>query len=128
MSGADTTGLLAESARVLRDQGSVALCQIVRIEGSTPGKVGWKMIVRPDGSTAGNLGGGSFEALVEGDACRLLEERSGEPQVKRYYLTETAVRGEPTGMVCGGLIEVLIEVLMQQPVLVICGGGPVVVR
>ncbi|MDH3746384.1 MAG: XdhC/CoxI family protein [Acidobacteriota bacterium] len=125
MPGPDTTDLLAESARVLRDQGAVALCQIVRIEGSTPGKVGWKMLVRPDGSAGGNLGGGAFEALVEVDARQLLERRSREPKVKRYYLTETAVRGEPTGMVCGGLIEVLIEVLMQQPVLVICGGGPV---
>lgn len=125
MSGPELTELLAESGRVLRDQGSAALCQIVRIEGSTPGKVGWKMLVPPDGAATGNLGGGAFEALVEADARQLLEWRSKEPQVKRYYLTETAVRGEPTGMVCGGLIEVLIEVLMQKPVLVICGGGPV---
>ena len=44
-------------------------------------------------------------------------------EVKRYYLTESAVRGEPTGMVCGGMAEVLLEILMPNPLLVICGGG-----
>jgi xanthine dehydrogenase accessory factor len=45
--------------------------------------------------------------------------------VKRYYLTEEATRGEPTGMVCGGLAEVFLEVMVAAPVLVVCGGGPV---
>ena len=40
------------------------LCQVVRAEGSTPGKVGWKLLVRGDGSAYGNLGGGAFEAMV----------------------------------------------------------------
>ncbi len=125
MSQANAADLLSESARAIAEQGSVALCQIVRAEGSTPGKMAWKMLVRPDGSSSGNLGGGAFEALVQADAGQLLERQARKPEVKRYYLTETAVRGEPTGMVCGGLVEVLIEVLRQKPLLVICGGGPV---
>ena len=35
------------------------------------------------------------------------------------------MQGEPTGMVCGGLMEVLLEVLAAPPLVVICGGGPV---
>ena len=35
------------------------------------------------------------------------------------------MHGEPTGMVCGGLAEVFLEVLAPPPVLVVCGGGPV---
>jgi xanthine dehydrogenase accessory factor len=46
-------------------------------------------------------------------------------QVKRYYFTEKAVRGEATGMVCGGMSEVFLEVMTAPPVLVLCGGGPV---
>ncbi|MFQ5351383.1 MAG: XdhC family protein, partial [Thermoanaerobaculia bacterium] len=108
--------------RVVRGE-RVALCQIVRTEGSTPGRLGWKMIIRADGSHSGNLGGGAFEALVQADARAKLAELAPAAEVKRYYLTESAVRGEPTGMVCGGMIEVLHEILMPNPLLVICGGG-----
>ncbi|HEY0510758.1 MAG TPA: XdhC/CoxI family protein [Thermoanaerobaculia bacterium] len=113
----------------MQTYGRVVLCQIVRAEGSTPGKVGWKLLARPDGSFVGNLGGGAFEALVKADALARL--RSGgssvkpASEIKRYYLTEEAVKGEPTGMVCGGMAEVFLEVMVAAPVLVICGGGPV---
>jgi len=117
--------VLAEAERALRSQGRAALCQIVRAEGSTPGKAGWKMLVRPDGSVVGNLGGGAFEALVQADARAKLRDPQPSAEVKRYYFTEEAVRGEPTGMVCGGFAEVFLEVLVAAPLLVVCGGGPV---
>jgi len=125
--------VLAETERALRADGRVALCQIVRAEGSTPGKPGWKLVVRADGRALGNLGGGAFEALVKVDAEALLRNGTGaglgapraEPAVKRYYFTEKAVRGEPTGMVCGGFADVFLEVLSAAPLLLICGGGPV---
>jgi xanthine dehydrogenase accessory factor len=124
-SGAEVLG---EAALSLRSHGRIALCQIVRTEGSTPGKVGWKLLARPDGTFCGNLGGGAFEAMVKADAQRLLAaagDGAAACEVKRYYLTEQAVRGEPTGMVCGGMVEVFLEVLAAVPVLVVCGGGPV---
>lgn len=117
--------VLLETGRALRTHGRVALCQVVRVEGSTPGKTGWKLVVTPDGQPFGNLGGGSFEAMVKADALDKLQQVRPQPEVKRYYLTEHATRGEATGMVCGGLAEVLIEVLSPEPVLVICGGGAV---
>lgn len=119
--------VLTEAERSLQSHGRVVLCQIVRAEGSTPGKVGWKLLARPDGSFFGNLGGGAFEALVKADALAKLRARAGvgASEVKRYYLTEEAVRGEPTGMVCGGMAEVFLEVMVAAPVLVICGAGPV---
>ncbi|MBZ0111053.1 MAG: XdhC/CoxI family protein [Thermoanaerobaculia bacterium] len=113
----------AESA--VRRDGRAVLCQIVRAEGSTPGKLGWKMLVLSDGSFRGNLGGGAFEAMVQVDARGKLEDLEATSEVKRYYLTEDAVRGEATGMVCGGMLEVLLEVLSSPPVLVVVGGGPV---
>jgi len=117
--------VLLEAERALRHYGRVALCQLVRTEGSTPGKSGWKLVVRVDGTTAGNLGGGAFEAMVKKDASEKLTEADPVAEVRRYYLTEEAVRGEPTGMVCGGLAEVFMEVLTAPPVIVVCGGGPV---
>lgn len=109
----------------VREHGRAALCQVVRTEGSSPGKPGWKMLVRSDGSIHGNLGGGAFEALVIHDAVEKLAEEDPSAEIKRYYLTEKAVRGEATGMVCGGFVEVFLEVLMARPVLAIYGGGPV---
>ena len=119
--------VLAETERSLQTYARVVLCQIVRAEGSTPGKMGWKLLVRPDGTFVGNLGGGAFEALVKTDALEKLNSGAGvdASEVKRYYLTEQATKGEPTGMVCGGMAEVFLEVMAAAPVLAICGGGPV---
>lgn len=126
-----TSQVLEEAARAVAADGVAALCHIVRTEGSTPGKVGWKLLVRRDGTAFGNLGGGAFEALVKVDAAERLAALDRSPsaagggEVKRYYLTEDAVKGEPTGMVCGGLAEVFLETMTAEPVFVICGGGPV---
>jgi xanthine dehydrogenase accessory factor len=119
--------VLAETERSLQTYARVVLCQIVRAEGSTPGKIGWKLLARPDGTFVGNLGGGAFEALVKADALEKLDRGAGvdASEVKRYYLTEEATKGEPTGMVCGGMAEVFLEVMAAAPVLAICGGGPV---
>ncbi len=117
--------VFTEVERALAEHGRAALCQIVRTEGSTPGKVGWKLLVSSDGTACGNLGGGAFEALVQADAAALLREAEPSSEVKRYYLTEKAVKGESTGMVCGGMLEVFLEVLTANPLLVICGAGPV---
>ena len=133
MAAESSAEVLGEAALSLRSHGRIALCQIVRAEGSTPGKVGWKLLARPDGTCFGNLGGGAFEAMVKADAQLLLAaltdggrpSRRAPGEVKRYYLTEEAVRGEPTGMVCGGMVEVFLEVILAAPVLAICGGGPV---
>lgn len=117
--------VLSEVETVVAACGRAALCQIVRTRGSTPGKVGWKLLVRPDGTHLGNLGGGAFEARVAHDAAEKLAQDRPCSEVKRYYFTEEAVRGEATGMVCGGLAEVFLEVLTAPPLLVVCGGGPV---
>lgn len=120
----DPAAVLGEVGRTLTRSGRAVLCHIVRTEGSTPGKPGWRLLVRPDGSAVGNLGGGAFEAMVKADAAAKLAGAGGS-EVKRYYLTEEAVKGEPTGMVCGGLAEVFLERLEAPPLLAVLGGGPV---
>lgn len=120
-----STQTLSEVAQSLAHYRRIVLCHILRCRGSTPGRPGWKLLVRPDGSSYGNLGGGAFEALVIRDARALLARDENETETRRYYLTEDAVTGTATGMVCGGFSEVFLEVLKAQPMLVICGGGPV---
>ena len=117
--------ILRRAEEEVARHGRVALAQIVRTQGSTPGKAGWKLLLSPDGTSAGNLGGGAFEAMVEADARAKLAERRPAGEVKRYYLTEDSVKGEATGMVCGGMAEVFLEVMEAPPVLAVFGGGPV---
>lgn len=117
--------VLAEASRRLEQGESVVLCTLARCEGSTPGKPGWRLLVDRHGSALGNLGGGAFEALATHDARAALKDGTQTSTVKRYYLTEEATRGEATGMVCGGFVEVLIEVLGARPQLAIFGAGPV---
>ena len=40
-------------------------------------------------------------------------------------MTEEAAKGQATGMVCGGLAEVYLEVIEAPPVVLVYGGGPV---
>lgn len=123
--------VLSRVEETLARCGRAALAQIVRAEGSTAGKTGWKMLVSPAGDAFGNLGGGAFEAMVIADARKLLESSAAagrEPAagtLERYYLTEEAVKGRPTGMACGGMAEVFLEVIEAPPVAMIFGGGPV---
>lgn len=117
--------VLAAAGEAMRRGGRAVLCSIVRAEGSTPGKPGWRLLVPRGGSPVGNLGGGAFEAMVGVDAAAKLADAEAASEVKRYYLTEEATRGEATGMVCGGMMEVFLEVLVASPLLVIYGGGPV---
>jgi xanthine dehydrogenase accessory factor len=125
MSTPSVADVLAAAGEAVRQGGRAALCSIVRAEGSTPGKPGWRLLVRRDGSLFGNLGGGSFEAMVGVDAAARLTAAEATSELKRYYLTESATKGEATGMVCGGMMEVFLEVLVANPLLVIYGGGPV---
>lgn len=125
MSTPSVADVLAAAGEAARREGRVVLCSIVRVEGSTPGKPGWRLLVRGDGSTYGNLGGGAFEAMVGVDAAAKLVAAEPASEVKRYYLTEKASRGQATGMVCGGMAEVFLEVLAARPVLLVYGGGPV---
>lgn len=125
MAASSPSDVLVEAGRALAEDGRLVLCHIVRCDGSTPGKPGWRLAVLSSGRTVGNLGGGAFEAMVATDARAKLDDPDATSEVKRYYFTEKAVRGEATGMVCGGLSEVFLEVMQAPPVLVICGGGPV---
>lgn len=94
----------------LEEEGTEAvLCTIVRRRGSAPREVGTKMIVRTDGQMIGTIGGGCMEAAVRTRALHML--RSGETQPQICNVNMTASDAEDEGMVCGGNIDVWLEVL-----------------
>lgn len=85
------------------------LCTIVQRKGSAPRGVGTKMVVRPDQAIVGTIGGGCAEAAVLSAARRMLA--GIEPPVKLEHADMTNSDAEAEGMVCGGVIDVLLELI-----------------
>lgn len=102
------SGYSDELLKALTDgKQKAVLATIISRKGSAPRGVGTKMLVREDGSTVDTIGGGCVESEIIRKA--LLMMRMGEPlfQVCRQDLTMEAAEDE--GMVCGGVVEVMLE-------------------
>ncbi len=90
------------------DQGeAVAITTVVATRGSTPQKAGARMVIFADGKTLGTIGGGCIEAEVWAEARRLLKERRSA--LREFILADDP--DQPGGDVCGGTMEVFIDVL-----------------
>ena len=86
------------------DRGPMAMATILSSQGSVPRGAGAKMLITPWGSTVGSIGGGCAEAGVIREALDLIG--TGGWKIYEVDLTGSA---EDEGMVCGGVMEVLIE-------------------
>ena len=108
-------------ARVISSGGRAALATIVRVNGSTPQRVGAKVLVLEDGTTVGTIGGGCYEndAVLRGRTIL----RSGRAELVRYDLNDDFA--EESGLVCGGQMDVFIEPIAPPPDLFIIGAGHV---
>lgn len=95
----------------------VVLLTIVGKEGSTPREVGAKMLVT-NSETHGTIGGGTVEGLAIDDAHAVLDGEA-EPGTRTYDLYP----GGNTGMVCGGSMDVFIDLVRGAKHLYIAGGG-----
>lgn len=119
MSGTDPT-FFRRLAELVEAGQPCATAQIVRVNGSIPNELGARMLVGADGALlAGTVGGGriEFETIA---ACRvaIADERSRLFQAK---LTEADAGG--IGMMCGGQVDVFIEVHLPEARLFLCGAG-----
>lgn len=83
-----------------------ALVTILSSKGSVPRKAGAKMVAYYDGRTVGSIGGGCSEAGVITSARDLM--RSSGFLIEHVDMTGDVAESE--GMVCGGTMEVLVEV------------------
>ncbi len=116
--------LLSVALEALRRGEPVAIATIVRKEGSGPREPGSKIVVLKDGSVYGTLGGGSFEAHVVKTALEAL--RTGRPTTRKYSFVGRPVEGAiDTGLICGGVLEVFVDVLKPSPRAIIFGVGRV---
>jgi xanthine dehydrogenase accessory factor len=98
-----------------------ALATIVEVTGSAPAPVGAKMLIWPDGRTTGTVGGGTLEQAIIDDAQAALSE--SQSRFSSYSLREDGQ--DSVGMLCGGEVQVFIEVYSAPPTLLLIGGGHV---
>jgi len=126
-----------EYARVLgtliKRREPFVLATVVRIEGSSLGKPGFKAVISRSGGTLyGSLGGSCPESAIVSAAQTTL--RTGNPKVIRVYLesVEKAVEGAILCQTedevhvetnCGGMMEVYIEPYLPQQRLLLIGQG-----
>lgn len=110
-----TYGYSKEIVRAILDKdangesGRKVLATIVSRKGSAPQGIGVKMLVLPDGRCIGTIGGGCMEAAVLQKA--LLMIRTETQKAELFYADLTGADAEDEGMVCGGTVEVLLEVI-----------------
>ena len=77
----------------------VVVATVAHTRGSTPQRRGAKMLFFESGATAGTVGGGCIEAEAL---------RSGSSALHKFSLTADEASEE--GMVCGGTMEIFIDV------------------
>lgn len=84
----------------------VVVATVAHTRGSTPQRRGAKMLFFESGETAGTVGGGCVEAEVWAEARAAM--RSGCSALHKFSLTADEASEE--GMVCGGTMDILIDV------------------
>jgi len=99
---------------------TVAICTIVRAQGSTPRNVDTKMLVYADGRLYETIGGGTMESKVIEEAQAALQD--GQPRLLHYRFVDPQ-RGDVG--VCGGEMEVFVEPIPPPPTVIVIGAGHV---
>ena len=84
----------------------VVVATVARTRGSTPQQRGAKMLFFENGGVAGTVGGGCIEAEVWSEAREAM--RSGNSALHHFSLTAEAASEQ--GMVCGGTMDIFIDV------------------
>ncbi len=100
-----------------------AFAIVIKIEGSTPRKVGAKMVVLKDGKAVGTLGGGDLEKMVIEEAMDVIKQ--GQPRIASFTLD---IEKGKLDMMCGGKLDVYIEPIFPDEKLVIFGAGHITRR
>ena len=85
----------------------VIVATVAHTRGSTPQRRGAKMLFFQNGKVAGTVGGGCIEAEVWASAREAM--RTGKSELRHYSLTADEASEE--GMVCGGTMDIFVEVI-----------------
>ena len=99
---------LIDEARTCGER--VVVATVAHTRGSTPQRRGAKMLFFQGGKTAGTVGGGCVEAEVWAEAREAM--RSGHSGLHHFSLTADEASEE--GMVCGGTMDIFIDVWNRE--------------
>jgi xanthine dehydrogenase accessory factor len=88
----------------------VVVATVAHTRGSTPQRRGAKMLFFENGEVAGTVGGGCIEAEVWAEAREAM--RTGASGL--HFFTLTADEASEEGMVCGGTMEIFIDVWNKE--------------
>ena len=93
------------------ERGPEVLVTIVSKKGSSPRGVGTKMLVSSEGEIVGTIGGGLAEAAAIDLAKEMLagQGEAESPHIMKVDMDGRAVEDE--GMICGGAVELLMEIV-----------------
>jgi xanthine dehydrogenase accessory factor len=83
----------------------LVVATVAHTRGSTPQRRGAKMLFFEGGEVAGTVGGGCIEAEVWAEAREAM--RSGK-------FSLTAEEASEEGMVCGGTMDIFIDVIVSE--------------
>ncbi len=98
--------LYRELSEALERGETVAVATVAHTRGSTPQQRGAKMVFFADGRTEGTVGGGCIEAEVWAEAREAI--RTGHSALHHFTLTED--EASDFGMVCGGTMDIFIDI------------------
>lgn len=118
--------IFEKASELIKQNKSFVIASVIKTEGSTPGKVGFKMIVEDENKTFGTVGGGEIEREVIDEALRRM--KSKENGIVEYLLSGDAPVKEEAkvlSMSCSGRCWIFYEVFGNKPVVYVFGGGHV---
>lgn len=103
--GSEWDAALCEAIETLHEP--YAMVTLIEKRGSAPRSVGARMIVIQDGTIISSIGGGfgEYEASQRAKAMLI-----NGPKVKRYTCRMNNTDAAENGMVCGGTIDILIQI------------------
>jgi xanthine dehydrogenase accessory factor len=99
-----------EILKELGQSRAVILATIIRQKGSSPRSQGTQFMIRADGSFQGTIGGGRLEADVLAEAPKVFSDQKNRIIYFRLKGEEVA----QTEMICGGEVDVYLELLSPQ--------------
>lgn len=95
-----------------------AIVTITKSSGSTPRQIGTTMGVFENKSIVGTIGGGAIEYKIIDLAMKAIEDGNS---ISHFLPLDS----EGIAMICGGDMEIFIDVYNKKPKLIISGGGHV---
>jgi len=102
---------------------TIALITIIDKEGSGPRDIGSTILYSQSGLKIGTIGGGDFEKMVIEEAVKAISE--GKSRRVKYALRPENIPSNAvkTSHLCGGVVEIFINVVKPNPRIVIFGAG-----